>query len=182
MVLRTHCMQAGLLSAVLTAFNVESYRLLRPAPTDVLLRMSLQLERFIATTPNANNPTSFINSTRPAYDPDVSLEPFRPPEYAIWLNVLWFWSLVASLASAIIGIIAKQWLKEHSIGLYGDSHDIARRRQHRLNNLRKWHVATIVASIPVLLLLALSLWRRHESSGLVAFLYTSSVCDKFKMI
>ena len=150
--------KAGLFSAILTAFNVQSYQLLQPATTDILLRMSLQLETFIVTTPGASNPTSFVNSTRPAYDSTAPLHPFRPPAYAIWLNILWFSSLVFSISSATIGIIVKQWLKEHSMGLYGNSRDIARRRQHRLSNLRKWRVATIVALIPVLLLIALFLF------------------------
>ena len=131
-------MQAGLFSAVLTAFNVQSYQLLQPAATDILLQVSLQLQ----------------NRSEGAFRTSM----FRPPAYAIWLNVLWFSSLIFSLASASIGIIVKQWLKEHSSGLYGSSRAIARRRQYRQNQLKRWHVGTIVASIPILLLIALFLF------------------------
>ncbi len=86
------------------------------------------------------------------------MSPFKPPAFAVLLNILWFSSLVSSLASASIGIIVKQWLKEYSVGLNGSSREIARRRQYRLNNLEKWRVATIVDVLPILLQIALVLF------------------------
>ena len=62
----------------------------------------------------------------------------------------------------------KQWLKAYSSGLYGSSPDIARRRQYRLNNLLKWQVPLIIASLPVLLLVAMVLFL----AGLVVLLWT----------
>ena len=67
----------------------------------------------------------------------------------------------------MIGIIVKQWLKEYSTGLYGNSRDIARRRQYRYDNLKKWRVGMIVAVIPVLLLTATVLFL----AGLLVLLY-----------
>ena len=111
----------------------------------------------------------FINSTQPAYGNQQPSPPtFTAPTYAIWLNTLWFVSLVFSLASATIGIIVKQWLKEYSSGLYGNSREIGRRRQYRLNSLEKWHVAEIVAIVPLLLLIALVLFL----AGLVILLHS----------
>lgn len=144
-------------------FNVQFYQLLRPAPankTDVILAgISAQLESFQFNPP-------FVNSTRSAFD-SSSQPPFKAPLYAILLNALWFTSLVFSVASATIGIIVKQWLKECSTGLHGTSRDVARRRQYRYDNLHKWHVATIVAAIPVLLLIAATLFL----AGLLVLLY-----------
>ena len=146
--------QAGLFSAILTAFNVISYQLLQLAPADetnmILARISSQLDSFAITS-------SFVNSTRASFDRDPPL-PFNPPEYAVWLNSLWFSSLVFSLASATLMIIVKQWLKSYSIKLYGSSRDIARRRQYRLDNLERWRVSVVVALIPFLLLVAVVLF------------------------
>ena len=83
------------------------------------------------------------------------------------MNTLWFVSLVFSLASSTIGIIVKQWINEYNTGLYGFSHKIGRRRQYRLNNLEKWHVAEIVAIVPLLRLIAVFLF----PAGLVILLY-----------
>ena len=139
--------QGGLFSAVLTAFNVQSYQLLTPPPaTDPVIvaleRISAQLSSFSVNPPS-------VNSTHPAfvYDP----APLPAPPYAVWLNALWFASLICSLSAASIGIMVKQWLNEYNSGLSGKSRQIARLRQLRLNGLRRWHVKEIVAVLPVLL-------------------------------
>ncbi|KAI0704106.1 hypothetical protein C8Q76DRAFT_823743 [Earliella scabrosa] len=145
---------AGLFSAVLTAFNVQSYTLLTPDPQDRLLdtlqQISAQLGSFSV------NP-SFINSTTPALS-QTELSPPPAPRSAVWLNALWFSSLIFSLSAASIGIMVKQWLNEYSAGLSGSSRQTARLRQQRLNGLIKWRVASIVAILPVLLQIALVLF------------------------
>ncbi|KAI0744438.1 hypothetical protein C8Q76DRAFT_607197, partial [Earliella scabrosa] len=154
---------AGLFSAVLTAFNVQSYTLLAPDPQDRLLdalqQISAQLSSFSV------NP-SFVNSTAPAVS-QTTLPPPRAPRSAVWLNTLWFSSLIFSLSAASIGIMVKQWLNEYSAGLSGSSRQTARLRQHRLNGLIKWRVGWIVAILPVLLQIALVLF----FSGLLVLLW-----------
>ncbi len=146
--------QAGLFSAVLTAFNVESYQLLKPDSTDettaILLQISAQLGSLSVATP-------FINSTLPSYE-RAAISSSGTPRYAVWLNALWFSSLICSLASASVGIMVKQWISEYSSGLSGNSPEIVRLRQYRFNNLREWHVPHIVAMLPLLLQTALFLF------------------------
>ena len=71
---------------------------------------------------------------------------------AIWLNTLWFSSLVFSLASALLALFVKQWIYEATVG--GTSRESARLRQYRLNGLLKWRVGTIVVILPIMLQLA----------------------------
>ncbi|KAI0698818.1 hypothetical protein C8Q76DRAFT_802885 [Earliella scabrosa] len=145
---------AGLFSAILTAFIVQSYPLLTPDPSDPVLvtlqQISAQLNSFSVNPP-------FVNSTQPA----LSLEEVPPapvPRWAVWLNALWFSSLIFSLSAASVGIMVKQWLNEYSSGLSGTSRQIARLRQYRLDKLARWRVAVIVAFLPVLLQAALVLF------------------------
>ncbi|KAL1946234.1 hypothetical protein VTO73DRAFT_15361 [Trametes versicolor] len=181
---------AGLFSAILTAFNVQSYPLLQQTTPDTtavtLQQISLQLQSFAISLP-------FVNSTHPAIAA-AAIPPSTPfpsvPRYAIWLNVLWFSSLILSLTSSVIGILVKQWLGEYSSGLTGNSREAARLRQYRLNNLVKWHVGDVIVLIPVLLLISLALflagllillWNLHPTvaivaSGLVGVLAVSTVC------
>ncbi|KAI0758890.1 hypothetical protein C8Q74DRAFT_270673 [Fomes fomentarius] len=145
---------AGLFSAVLTALIVESYKLLSPPPPDPVLaalqQISVQLSSFSVNPP-------FVNSTQPYMS--QTLPPAPPaPRWVIWLNALWFSSLIFSLSAASVGIMVKQWLNEYSTGLFGDSRHFARLRQHRLQNLERWQVAGIVAILPVLLQIALALF------------------------
>ena len=104
--------------------------------------------------------------------------------WAVALNILWFSSLICSLASASIGILVKQWLHEYQIGISGSSPEIARLRQYRLNNLQKWRVGAIVAALPVLLQLSLSLffagllvllWNLHAAVAAVASILVGAV-------
>ncbi|KAI0760439.1 hypothetical protein C8Q74DRAFT_1208479, partial [Fomes fomentarius] len=156
---------AGLFSAVLTAFNVESYQLLQPEPTDrtiaVLQQISAQLASFSINPP-------FVNSTYPT-PPSVDLSPpFQAPLSAVFINALWFSSLVLSLAAASIALIVKQWLREATVGLSGTSREGARLRQLRLNGLLKWQVGTVVIALPILLQMGLALFL----VGMVVLLWT----------
>ncbi|KAH9848534.1 hypothetical protein C2E23DRAFT_843336 [Lenzites betulinus] len=150
----TYLVFAGLFSAVLTTFNVQSYPLLQPAAPDpslsVLQQISAQLASFSISPP-------FVNSTQPSSSGSQNASsPPTVPRWTVWLNALWFSSLVLSLSSASLGIMAKQWLNEYQSGVSGTSRPAARVRQHRLNNLRAWRVEDIINTIPILLQLALA--------------------------
>lgn len=157
--------QAGLFSAILTAFNVQSYVLLQPTPQDptllALQQISAQLSSFSTNPP-------FINSTQPAFQ-QTDTAPPPVPRAAVWLNALWFSSLILSLSSASVGIMVKQWINEYQGGISsGHSRKTAQLRQYRLNGLIAWRVRDIVMVIPVLLQLALALFL----AGMLVLLWT----------
>ncbi|EIW54282.1 uncharacterized protein TRAVEDRAFT_92048, partial [Trametes versicolor FP-101664 SS1] len=142
----TYLVFAGLFSAVLTTFNVQSYLLLQPAAPDpsiaVLQQISSQLASFSIHPP-------FVNSTQPSSATRANANTAPPvPRWAVWLNALWFSGLILSLSSASVGIMVKQWLNEYSSGVSGTSRPVARVRQYRLNNLRTWRVEDIIGAIP----------------------------------
>ncbi|KAI0652936.1 hypothetical protein C8Q70DRAFT_878544, partial [Cubamyces menziesii] len=179
----TYLVYAGLFSAILTAFNVESYQSLQissPDPTPAILQqISFQLSSMVYAPP-------FINSSYPTFttfQPSSASAP-AVARSTIWLNALWFSSLVLSLSSASVGILVKQWLNEYQRGLAGDSVHIVRLRQHRLNNLERCHVRTIVNAIPVLLQAALALflaglllllWDLHHTVAAVTSGFVSAI-------
>ncbi|KAI0697485.1 hypothetical protein C8T65DRAFT_614721 [Cerioporus squamosus] len=172
---------AGVSSAVLTAFNVQSYHLLQPEPSDptlaLLQQIPAQLSGYTLTPP-------FLNATHTTRPVDLAQASFQPPASAVWLNTLWFSSLVFSFTSALLALFVKQWLYEAMVE--GTSRESARLRQYRLNGLKKWHVGTIVVLPPILLQLAsvlflagllVLLWTLHNTvaaitSFFVAFFFT----------
>ncbi|KAJ8495321.1 hypothetical protein ONZ51_g1757 [Trametes cubensis] len=176
----TYLVYAGLFSAILTAFNVESYQLLQASPPDpshaILQRISLQLASLSYTPP-------FINSSYPAISSsDASTPPVS--NWAVWLNIFWFSSLILSLSSASVGILVKQWLNEFQSGLSGDSEHVAKLRQYRLNNLEHCRVGSVVNAIPVLLQGALALfcagllillWHLHRAVAAVTSLLVLAI-------
>ncbi|CAL1708996.1 unnamed protein product [Somion occarium] len=145
---------AGLFSAVLTAFNVESYKDLQTDPAEVtnllLVQISQQLNSF-----NINGGS--INSTIPASIALPSPSP-SPDAWSVHINSLWFSALVCSLVTASLAMLVKQWLRE-----YMAQDNIAPRCRTRIRfwrwlGLTKWRVFEIAAFLPMLLQLALFLF------------------------
>lgn len=134
---------------MLTAFVVESYTRLQQDPQDVIIGLLQQ----IATRNFVSGP-GFINSTTAPPSPP----PFEPPLWAIRVNILWFTSLILSLASASFGIIVKQWLREYLAIEYSAPRERLRARQFRNPALAQWKVFEIAAFLPILLQLSLGLF------------------------
>ncbi|OBZ67172.1 hypothetical protein A0H81_13028 [Grifola frondosa] len=167
---------AGLFSAVLTAFNVQSYQMLQPDPTDtpvaLLAQISAQLNSFAIST-------AFVNSTHPISSTSNPGSTFQAAPFAVRVNVMWFASLICSLAAASIAIMVKQWINQFTHGLVGASlsHETARLRQYRYDSLVKWRVFEIMTLLPLLLQIALALflvglldllWNLHPTVAIVS--------------
>lgn len=151
---------AGLFSAVLTAFIVESYTFLQPDLQSVsinLLREILTELRNMSSPQSARN----INSQFPHISP-------APPAFAVRINTMWFCSLIFSLSAASMCILVKQWLWDHSSHTGTSPRESARIRQFRLRGLKRWHVQEIVTALPGLLQWALALF----FAGLVDLLWS----------
>lgn len=131
----------------MTAFNVQSYVNLQPNQTVEALRsISTQLER----------------------PPSIPIPDFTVLPTDVWINALWFSSLICSLSAALLCILVKQWLHTYDTGISGDSQQIALLRQYRLDNLEKWRVPAIVATISILLLASVIIFL----AGLLVLLWT----------
>lgn len=124
----------------------------------LLTRISMQMESFVLNQ-------GFLNSTAPAFDvPD-----FQPDNSALWINTLWFLSLVISIAAALFGILAKQWLREYKQwnSALATPRENVLVRQIRFEAWNEWNIAASISSIPALLEFALILF----VAGLVVFLW-----------
>lgn len=138
---------SGLFSAVLTAFVVESYSFLQPDPQGTganILREILGELRNIRAGVTSPPATSTVDSEFPSFSD-------FPRSFAVRVNVLWFTSLVFSLAAATIGILVKQWLRDYVRHSGGTSRQKARVRQLRHNDLLKFHIHEVIAVLPILL-------------------------------
>ncbi|PPQ79327.1 hypothetical protein CVT25_002557 [Psilocybe cyanescens] len=139
---------AGLFSSVVTAFIVESYKNLQPDPNESIV----SLLAHIATRldgPLDSNSTSAL----------PKLETFSPTASSMRVNAFWFISLVLSLTTALVGIIALQWLREHQ----SYPTDLSPRERYalfimRTDGLESWRVGTIFRFLPLLLQSALILF------------------------
>ncbi|KAF9260186.1 hypothetical protein L218DRAFT_962812 [Marasmius fiardii PR-910] len=134
---------AGLFSAVVTAFAVESYQWLQEDPADT----TVALLRQIAQGLHQGNFTSTSSPAQSYAGPTAS---------AIRINTFWFLSLILALVDALFGLLCKQWLREHQRQSTPNTPGKALAlRWLRNQSFERWHVPKILSSLPILLELAL---------------------------
>lgn len=136
---------AGLFSAVVTAFTTESYQWLgrqpSAAPDQMLAQLLAALYQHNATVPPPAAAVSAVSDGA-----------------ASRINTCWFLSLTLSLSSALVGILAKQWIREYERDAGRTRPDALAIRQMKFAGLEAWHVAGVVASVPLILQMALALF------------------------
>ncbi|KAK6971882.1 hypothetical protein R3P38DRAFT_3297686 [Favolaschia claudopus] len=91
---------AGLFSASLTAFLVESYKSLNSDSSDDTVRLLNQISQQLAASAKG---TTFDIPPAPS---------FAPPASALACNMFWFISLSLSLSCALIATLVEQWARD----------------------------------------------------------------------
>ncbi|KAF4580471.1 hypothetical protein EYR40_003191 [Pleurotus pulmonarius] len=147
---------AGLFSAVLTTFVAQTSQSL--SNDDAAVSVSLLSELVMIQRAMANGTS--IGSIPPA---ETTSGPSRGD---VWVNGLWFISLTLSLSTALLAVLARQWLHQYTTITSGTSRDRCLIRQYRFDGLTKWRVLILIGLLPVLLHIALGLFLM----GLVIFL------------
>ncbi|KAJ7672121.1 hypothetical protein B0H17DRAFT_1208782 [Mycena rosella] len=144
--------QAGLFSASLTAFVIESYKTLVPDPnTALLVRISTQLAASTNGTAFEASPTVFV-----------------VPVTSVVCNTLWFISLGLSLSCALIATLVEQWARDFIQKTDMRPSPVIRARifSYLYYGLKRFNMHVLVDLVPLLLHMSLVFF----FAGLVAFL------------
>ncbi|KAK0196672.1 hypothetical protein F5146DRAFT_919612, partial [Armillaria mellea] len=117
---------------------------------------SLLIVELIAVHRAAANgtPVDDVPTTKP-------FNTFSSDNLDVWTYNLWFTSPLFSLITALVAVLAKQWMHHYVSGTSGSACERARLRQSRYTALHKWQVPMITECLPVLL---------HLSGSLAIFL------------
>ncbi|KJA28163.1 hypothetical protein HYPSUDRAFT_805683 [Hypholoma sublateritium FD-334 SS-4] len=143
---------AGLFSAVVTAFVIETYKTLLPNPNNTVINI---LSIIASRVGNTSNPDGFI--PLPISDPFQAN--FAPAGTSVRVNIFFFLSLVLALSAALFGIVCMQWLTHHQ--RYSDTLSSEQKfalLNMRTDALRQWKVPGIFVTLPVLVQGALVLF------------------------
>ncbi|KAG6816515.1 hypothetical protein H0H87_005517 [Tephrocybe sp. NHM501043] len=141
---------AGLFSATVTAFILESYKQLSPHPSDILRDiLAVQIATAqaspngIVSIPELTSGTLFVQN-----GPSVAV------------NILWFLSLACSLGAALCVTLVQQWIRDYlqRVQRYSQSQKRARIRGFLFAGIQKWKMEEVVEIIPTLLHLSLLLF------------------------
>ncbi|KAF9479803.1 hypothetical protein BDN70DRAFT_773496, partial [Pholiota conissans] len=143
---------AGLFSAVVTSFVIDSYKSLLPDSNETVAGLLFH----IANTLNSSSQNS--TPFPPSVDPASITTPFSQSRSSVVITGLWLISLILSLTVVLIGTIALQWLREHHSYPGYSSKEILTILHMRLEAIEAWRVPLIFASLPVLLQFALILF------------------------
>ncbi|KAF9071931.1 hypothetical protein BDP27DRAFT_1143083, partial [Rhodocollybia butyracea] len=158
---------AGLFSAVLTTFMAQTSQSLSQDSTQLSASYLSELTMLVRANMNS---TAILNIP-------LTSATFSPAILDLWVNGLWFTSLVISLSVALFAVLAKhgnivfyfiiqQWLRQYMSIITGTPRERAFIRQFRFDGLEKWRVQPFIGMLPTLLHLALILFL----AGLVIFL------------
>ncbi|KAJ7435321.1 hypothetical protein FB451DRAFT_1062715 [Mycena latifolia] len=152
---------AGLFSASLTAFLIESYKTLNPDSGDTTVKLLTQISQQLAASANGST-LQLTEST-----------PFTPPAASLVCNGLWFISLGFSLTCALIATLLEQWARDflHKADMRSAPVIRARVYSYLYYGLKRFNMHTVVEIIPLLLHASLLLF----FAGLVAFLIPVNV-------
>ncbi|KAJ7119826.1 hypothetical protein C8R44DRAFT_180249 [Mycena epipterygia] len=147
---------AGLFSASLTAFIIESYKTLTPDSGDSTVQLLAQISQQLAAAANG----STFHPPPPVH--------FSPPVTSLICNALWFISLGFSLACALIATLLEQWARNFLHKTEMRSAPVIRARifSYLYYGLKRFSMHTVVDIIPLLLHASLLFF----FAGLVAFL------------
>ncbi|KAG6818748.1 hypothetical protein H0H93_002156 [Arthromyces matolae] len=157
---------AGLFSAVVTGFLIDSYKLLKADPNDKvmdLLSQTLAVQIYSASLNTSAIPLPTTVTANP------SESPFNPPASAVALNILWFLSLSCSLAASLCVILVQKWIRDylHRVEEPKQPQQRARVRGLLFFGSDKWKFEKLIAFIPSLLHISLFFF----FAGLCIFLW-----------
>ncbi|KAL1754588.1 hypothetical protein FB107DRAFT_291510 [Schizophyllum commune] len=141
---------AGLFSAVVTTFVAQSSQALSPDYAQItafLMYELVQMQRAATSGPPPDVPMS-----------SLSFESGTTQTTDLWVNGLWLTSLTFALLTALVSVLAKQWIQHYSSLSGGSPRNRAHLRQYRFEGFERWKVRAIIGFLPVLLTVALLLF------------------------
>ncbi|KAH8977169.1 hypothetical protein EDB92DRAFT_2108900 [Lactarius akahatsu] len=157
----------GLFSAAVASLISVSIQDIRPNPQDT---SNFYLANIYQTVSNSNQSNIPLLPSPP---------PFSPPTYAVWVNSLWFLSLVISLTCALLATLLQQWARRYLKVTQSrhSPHKRARIRAFFAEGVDKFLLPWVVETLPALLHVSLFLF----FAGLVVFLCNVDI-TVFKLV
>lgn len=156
----TRNVQTGLFSAAVATFIGVSVQDLKPNSQDISAFYLANIYQVLAD----------VNRSGISLPPIPSAPPqFAPPASAIWVNCLWFLSLVMSLTCALLATLLQQWARRYLWVTQPrcSPHRRSRIRSFFAEGVDKLHLPWAVEILPTLLHSSLFLF----FSGLAVFLF-----------
>ncbi|KAH8983787.1 hypothetical protein EDB86DRAFT_2811198, partial [Lactarius hatsudake] len=154
----------GIFSATVATFIAMSYPTLKQDPNDTTHSLLIKISQQLAHLNGTNG------TITPASLSDQSS--FALSGWVVFVNSVWFLSLVLSLTCALIATLLQQWARRYlqMIRRNHPPHDRAHIREYFSRGARRFRIFALVEALPFLLLISVLLF----FAGLVAFAFLSN--------
>ncbi|KAH9956664.1 hypothetical protein BGW80DRAFT_1213323, partial [Lactifluus volemus] len=142
----------GLFSAALAALLTVSVQDLKQNPQDISVFYLTNIYQLLAD-PNISHAAILATTVQPPV--------FSPPTSAVFVNSLWFLSLVISLTSALLATMLQQWARRYLTITQPPRYSPHKRASIRAffaNGVEEFHLPWSVEALPALLHLSLFLF------------------------
>ena len=137
--------QAGLFSAVTSAFIIEVHSHLQQDPNDVTAALLRVLLYKMDSSTFGNDVPTLPQWT-------------GPPRTIVHVQAILLASLAASLLSAFLAMLGKQWLNRYaSTDMRGSAIERSQNRQRKLDGIVTWYFDHVMEALPLMLQVALLL-------------------------
>ncbi|KAH9033168.1 hypothetical protein EDB83DRAFT_2296464 [Lactarius deliciosus] len=153
----------GLFSSTVATFIAISYPNLQQDPNIITQSILTQISQQLSNA--TNNDISGISNTS-------TRSSFVPPRSVVFINSVWFLSLVLSLICALLATLLQQWAHKylHAVRQNHAPHVRAHIREYFSRGARKFRISGLVEALPFLLLVSVHLF----FAGLVAFAFRAN--------
>ncbi|KAF9047885.1 hypothetical protein BJ165DRAFT_1126051 [Panaeolus papilionaceus] len=152
---------AGLFSAVVTAFAVETQKLLQPDTGIGTIVLLAQL----ASTQSESNSSAH---TDPSSITAPYLDSLNTPSQSLRINTFIFVSLILSLGTALVGTLSLQWIRSYRKREANPYPDQLAIRYNRYVGLVGWKVPEIITSLSLIIQVSLVIF----FVGIIDFLHS----------
>ncbi|KAN0130554.1 hypothetical protein V8E53_011640 [Lactarius tabidus] len=153
----------GLFSSTVASLIAISYPTLQQDPNAITQSLLAQISQQLS---NANS-----NASIPVASPSTQ-SPFSPSTLAVFINSVWFLSLVLSLTCALMATLLQQWARRYLqiIQRNHAPHVRAHIREYFFQGAHKFSIIGLVELLPSLLVISVFLF----FAGLIAFAFLAN--------
>ncbi|KAG6835526.1 hypothetical protein H0H93_000537 [Arthromyces matolae] len=153
---------ASLFSAVVTTFVAQTSQVLGPDNAQITVALLTETNQLLRAGGNGTK-IDFVPIA------SLSLNSITYTLTDVWVNGLFFTSLTLSVTTALLTVLAKQWIQAYIEVVSGSAKTQAIIRQFRYDGLVKWKLGSIIEGLPLIL---------HSSVGIFLIglsLYVSQI-------
>ncbi|KAG6884251.1 hypothetical protein C0993_012783 [Termitomyces sp. T159_Od127] len=135
---------ASLFSAVVTTFVAQTSQILQPDDAQIMVSLLLETNQLLRAIGNRTSISGVPTATLvPGSRTTTSID--------VWVNGLFLTSLALSLSTALLTVLAKQWIQAYTAIVPGGARTRAIIRHFRFQGLEKWRLGDFVESLPLIL-------------------------------